>query len=208
MILSLETSTPRASLALYDRTADRIVTREQFTTERAHNAAIFEPLQRIIDAHRGDLEGIVVGLGPGSYGGVRVGIAVANGLALALGIPVCGGTSLEAWDCDASSWQVIGDARRGSYFLATIRDGRLDGEAELIDAANIAERLSAGSSENLRLLTSDPKVADAIPEASLAFPCASRLARRFRDFDLHGAPAPLEPVYLRAPYITEPKARR
>lgn len=206
MILALETSTPRASLALYDRGADRIVAHEHFTTDRAHNAAIFGPLQRLLDPHRGEVEAVVVGLGPGSYGGVRVGIAVANGLSLSLGIPAFGASSLEAFDCDGTSWKVIGDARRGSYFLATIRQGTLQGEPELIDADRIDEKLAA--SANLPLLTSDAKVAEAITTATLAFPCASRLARRVRDFDLATCPTPLEPVYLRAPYITEPKSRK
>ncbi len=207
MILSIETSTPRASLALYDRVADHIVARETFTTDRAHNSAIFEPLQRLIETHRAGVEAIVVGLGPGSYGGVRVGIAVANGLSLSLGIPVFGASSLEAWDCESPSWRVIGDARRGTYFLATIREGHLQGEPELIEASLIDERLAA-SAGSPPLLTSDAKVAEAISGALLAYPSAERLARRFRDFDLRSTPVPLEPVYLRAPYITEPKARK
>lgn len=207
MILAIETSTPRASLAVYDRTADRIVAREQFTTERAHNAAIFEPLRRLLDPHRGEIEAVVVGLGPGSYGGIRVGIAVANGLALSLGIPAFGSNSLETFECDAPSWLVIGDARRGSYFLATVREAKLSGEPDLIEVAAIEEALSAFAAERLPLLTSDARVAESIAGAILAFPCASRLARRFRDADLESTPIPLEPVYLRAPYITQPKSQ-
>ena len=82
MILGIETATPRASLALYDRDADEVLWSRDFTTERAHNGVIFEPVSEMLEQYRDQLTGIVVGVGPGSYSGVRVGIAVANGLGL------------------------------------------------------------------------------------------------------------------------------
>ncbi len=208
MILALETSTRRASLAVYDRAAGRVVDEAAFTTDRAHNAAIFGPLRRLAEAHRGDLEACVVGLGPGSYGGVRVGLAVAQGLSIALGLPVAGGSSLEAWDTPEDSYLVVGDARRGSFFVAVVRDRVLQGDPTLVEVAALAEALAPGLGEGLAVHTPDATVSATWPGAILSHPSAARLAARFRSADLAAAAkTALEPVYLRAPYITLPKER-
>jgi len=208
MILALETSTRRASLAVYDRESGRVIDGADFTTDRAHNAAIFAPLERLVAAHRDRLEGIVVGLGPGSYGGVRVGIAVANGLSVAMGLPVIGGNSLEAWETGTDSYLVVGDARRGSYFVAVVRDRKLQGEPELVEEADLAAFLAPLLADGLAVHTCDAKVVEAVAGAILSYPEAGRLAARYRGADLgHLSTTALEPVYLRAPYITMPKAK-
>ncbi len=206
MILALETSTRQASLAVYERATSRLVDGAEFTTDRAHNAAIFDPLQRLVAAYRDRLAGIVVGLGPGSYGGVRVGLAVGQGLSVALGVPVIGGNSLEAWEWNSDSFLVVGDARRGSYFLALVRERRLQGEVDLVDEAEMEARLASYLEEGLPLLSADAKVLDRLPEAQRAFPSAARLAiRHAGEAWSQVTSGALEPIYLRAPYITTPK---
>jgi tRNA threonylcarbamoyladenosine biosynthesis protein TsaB len=208
MILALETSTRRASLSVYKRESGRVVDGADFTTDRAHNAAIFAPLERLVAAHRDHLEGIIVGLGPGSYGGVRVGIAVANGLSVAMGLPVIGGNSLEAWETETDSYLVVGDARRGSFFVAVVRDRKLQGGPELVEEADLAAVLAPLLADGLAVHTCDAKVVEAVTGAILSYPEAGRLAARYRCADLgHLSITPLEPVYLRAPYITVPKAK-
>ena len=208
MILALETSTRRASLAVFDRGTGRVVDDATFTTDRAHNAAIFAPLSDLVERHREDLTGIVVGLGPGSYGGVRVGIAVANGLSVAMGLPVSGGNSLEAWETPGDSYLVVGDARRGSFFVAVVRDRRLQGDPHLIGVGDLGAFLSPLTEEGLVVHTCDAKVVEAVPGAVLSYPDAGRLAMALRDGDPGVKEAgALEPVYLRAPYITMPKTR-
>lgn len=208
MILALETCTRRASLAVYDRESGRVVDGANFTTDRAHNAAIFAPLERLVAAHRDQLEGIVVGLGPGSYGGVRVGIAVANGLSVAMGLPVIGGNSLEAWETGTDSYLVVGDARRGSYFVARVRDRKLQGEPELVEEADLEASLAPLLADGLTVHTCDAKVVEAVAGAVLSYPEAGRLAALYRGADLCPlSTTALEPVYLRAPYITMPKAK-
>ena len=142
MILGIETATTRASLALYDRDADEVLWSRDFTTERAHNAVIFEPVSEMLEQYRDQLTGIVVGVGPGSYSGVRVGIAVANGLGLSLGVPTMGRSSLEAWDVSEDTYVVISDARRKSYAVAEVIDRRVTGEPDLIDAEVLEAKLS------------------------------------------------------------------
>jgi tRNA threonylcarbamoyladenosine biosynthesis protein TsaB len=209
MILALETSTRLASLAVFDAGSATLVAERSFTSDRAHNAAIFGPLGELLAQHREHITGLVVGLGPGSYGGVRVGLAVANGLSVALGVPVTGGSSLEAWEVEAESHVIAGDARRGSFFLALVRGRRLQGEPGLFDRDEAAARIAAFADEGLGCYSADETVVAAFDGVMTAHPSATRLARRHLHEDFKaGKTIPLEPVYLRAPYITEPKAHR
>lgn len=206
MILAFETSTRQATLAVYDRQRGELVREIAFTTDRAHNAVVFGPVETLLDEWKDELEGIVVGLGPGSYGGVRVGLSVANGLSIALGLPVAGVSSLVAWDSPVDSYLVVGDAKRGSFFVAEIRDRRLIGEPDLVDAAVFPEH-RASLDPKLSILTPDAKVAETVSGAILSYPLASSLAARtsLEVFSFGDEGAPLEPHYLRAPYITTPK---
>jgi tRNA threonylcarbamoyl adenosine modification protein YeaZ len=64
-----------------------------------------------------DLTGIVVGTGPGSFTGTRIGLSVARGLALALELPVAGVSTLEALAAAAPRAFPVIDARRGEVFV-------------------------------------------------------------------------------------------
>lgn len=210
MILCLETSSPRASLAVIDPTEKEILWSASFETNRAHNAAIFGPVEELLTHHRGSLTGIAVGLGPGSYGGVRVGIAVANGIGMVLGIPAFGVSSLESWEVEADSYAVIGDARRRSFFVAEVRDRRLASGPDLISDEEADERISRLLSAGA-VVTADRTVADRWPEVLLSNPSAAKMATLPFIADIAAMESdslpPLEPIYLRAPYITEPKRK-
>jgi len=208
MILGIETSTREASLAVLDRENGAIVYERTFVTERAHNAVIFEPVEEILNQFRGRLAGIVVGLGPGSYGGVRVGISVANGLALAMGLPVAGRTSLEAWKAASDSYLVVGDARRGTLFVAEVIERKLQGEPLLVEVGEIGSILRPMREMGFPIHTPDTKVVELVDDAVLSFPEAATLASLVGDTQLErGVPPVLEPHYLRAPYITFPKGK-
>lgn len=99
MILAIDTATDWASIALYDEDTERIVHEETWWAQRRHTTTL---LPRI-DAAMGDLglaphhlSGVVTAIGPGSYTGLRVGLSLAKGLALALGIPLVGVPTLDA----------------------------------------------------------------------------------------------------------------
>jgi tRNA threonylcarbamoyl adenosine modification protein YeaZ len=64
-----------------------------------------------------DLERLAVGVGPGSFTGVRIGLAAARGLALALELPVAGVSTLEALARGAPGAVPVIDARRGEVFV-------------------------------------------------------------------------------------------
>jgi len=202
MILAIETSTPHASLALFDPARNAVIAEREFSSDRAHNSVIFAPLREVLEI-LGDcpLRGIVLGTGPGSYSGVRVGIAVASALGLAKSCPVIGLPSIVAL---APHALVVGDARRQTYYIAAVRSHRLAGEPELLSPEEFLERVGG---TDLPLLTTDP-VAPLGIEARVVTPLAvdlARLAAAFPEAEwLSLAATPLEPLYLRAPYITTP----
>ena len=74
MILAIETSTTKASLALMQPESGEVLWESAFESDRLHNAKIFDPVIEALDLCREKLQQIIVGLGPGSYSGIRVGI--------------------------------------------------------------------------------------------------------------------------------------
>jgi tRNA threonylcarbamoyladenosine biosynthesis protein TsaB len=91
MLLAIDTSTRIASLALYDGTS----VRAELTWETGDHHTV-ELMPRIVDllnqisASIDQVTGLAVAIGPGSFTGVRVGVAAAKGLALARNIPLVG----------------------------------------------------------------------------------------------------------------------
>ena len=73
---------------------------------------LLQAVDRLVD-DPAEIEGIVVGRGPGSFTSIRIGLATARTLALALGIPVAGASTLEAY---AGGLPVV-DAKRGEVFV-------------------------------------------------------------------------------------------
>src|SRR6478609_5046577 len=139
--LVLETSTPHASLAAVEPDG-RLVLRD-FTSDRSHNAVLFSPLQELLDARETEEIGLVlVGSGPGSYSGTRVGIAAAQGVAIACGCPAVAVPSILAVPSaqGGGACLAIGDARRGSFWTARMEGFTLLKEPELTDADGL-ERL-------------------------------------------------------------------
>ncbi len=209
MILAIETSTTHASLALAENGSGEILEFCDFVTDRAHNTAIFASLESLLEDRRDAISEIAVGIGPGSYSGIRVGIAVANGLNLVLGSAIAGGSSLEAWECDSDSYVVVGDARRRSFFVAEVVDRTLVSEPGLVASDDVETSLKRFRDRGLDILTPDASVASVIDGAQLSYPHARELATEAAKWapERWSDSAPLEPHYLRAPYITTPKKK-
>jgi tRNA threonylcarbamoyl adenosine modification protein YeaZ len=113
--LVIETSTPHASISLVD--AEGHVETRSFCSDRNHNAMLFEPLRELLDGSpRPETALVLVGSGPGSYSGTRVGIAAAQGVAIATGCPAVAVPSILAVPSVANGARclAIGDARRGT----------------------------------------------------------------------------------------------
>jgi tRNA threonylcarbamoyladenosine biosynthesis protein TsaB len=144
---------------------------------------------------------IAVTVGPGSFTGLRVGIAFAKGLALALDLPAVGIGTLEALAAEAEGlvFPAI-DARRGQLYLQAFEDGRAlmapDALTAETAAARVAE-LSQGRPFTL-IGSGAALLADLMPGARLV-PADGADARQVARLAAARAPAPLKPLYLRAP---------
>lgn len=95
-ILAVDTATRLASLALYD--GEMVCGEESWHSVDGHTVELAPRLVRMLDQQgisAQDLDGIIVALGPGSFTGLRIGLSVAKGLALALAIPLIGVPTLD-----------------------------------------------------------------------------------------------------------------
>ncbi len=209
-ILSIDTSTPRGGVSVVAQDGS-ILFEKTFTSERSHNSQLFAPLGEALDACGSSPGLIVVGTGPASYTGVRIGIAAAQGIAMARRIPLVGLPSVLAPDADsgAPEFCVCGDARRGSYFIARVKEDALD-SLEVMDAGAFQSQYEASTPE-LAWYTFDARSPLALPRVSLAAPCASKLgiiaSRLPAGTVAELASRPLEPLYLAPAFITQPKPR-
>ncbi|MBE2287651.1 MAG: tRNA (adenosine(37)-N6)-threonylcarbamoyltransferase complex dimerization subunit type 1 TsaB [Prosthecobacter sp.] len=202
-LLALDLSTAQGSIAVMR--GDDVLFESVFQSERSHNAQVFAPLREALTAAGNELAGIVIGTGPGSYTGVRIAIAAAQGVGLSRRVWCIGWSSLTAPDIDApSSYSVIGDARRQSFYLAKVENGRLRPEVETVSPEVARERVSGGE-----WLTFDAKVPLGLEQVCLAKPCAKRLAQnvfRLSADEIAGlATQPLIPHYLAEAFITQAK---
>ena len=113
LILAFDTATDRATSALV---GDGEVLGERVSRASTLLADV-DALVRQAGAHPRDLEGLAVGTGPGSFTGIRIGLAVARGLALALDVPVAGVSTLDALAARAPGAVPVLDAKRREIFV-------------------------------------------------------------------------------------------
>jgi tRNA threonylcarbamoyladenosine biosynthesis protein TsaB len=117
LTLAFDTATAVATSALVDD--------DELLGERVSRAQTLledvDALLRQAGAHPSDLDRLAVGLGPGSFTGVRIGLAVARGLALSLDLPGSGVSTLAALAAGAPGGLPVVDAKRREVF--TLVDG-------------------------------------------------------------------------------------
>lgn len=191
-VLALELSSPVGSVAFLDGSGVR--RSEIFPADRKHSGLFYENLQAIHQTS-GAPELIVVGLGPGSYAGVRIAIATAVGLKAASGARLLGLPSVCA--LDREEYIAVGDARRNSFFFAHVLRGRCAEGPTLASEEELRARLDEW--RRLPIIASQPLLQ--FENVTVAHPSALRLA----ELGLQAGVASeetLEPIYLREPYIT------
>jgi len=194
-ILAIDTSTNHGSVALLVDGALRL--EETFVADRTTSSSLFAVLERAV-ALAPRLDQVTIGLGPGSYAGVRIAIAAALGLELGLGAQLVGLPSVAALETDAPAWLAIGDARRDTFYFTRVAAGLCVAGPLLATADELHAHLAAHP--GLPVFTSAPL--PAFPAAQLALPSAVRLARLAHAARGITATGDLEPIYLREPHIT------
>ncbi len=216
-ILALEFSTPQRSVAVLDLTQQGAVRALAEVIETGARAAM-RPLEWIGAAlrqaglEREQIEALAVGLGPGSYTGIRAAIALAQGWQLAAprraandtrsGVKIHGISSIE---CLAATAQeaglrgpvtVVVDAQRGEFYLAGFElesGGWRETEAlRLAKAEEVRARAQAGT------LLIGPEVERWFDGGRVLFPRAAVLGRMARECNAVERADALEPIYLRA----------
>lgn len=164
LLLAVDTSTAHAGLALYD---GRVLIETVWVANRGHARqllpAVHHALERVGRAPT-DLAAVAAARGPGSFTGLRVGLAIAGGLAFALSIPLYGIGSLDvaAAAAPTSPWPIraVLDAGRGRFATALYRRGEgawarvegivgvdLDGLIRLIEEQDSAVQSSSADPE-------------------------------------------------------------
>ena len=124
LVLGIETSSRVGKVALFED--GRTLAQAKSEEPNAHGERILALVGSVFEQagrQRTALTHIAVGRGPGAFTGLRIGLAVAQGLAIGLGIPVVGVGSLRAMATGLPiSWEVarvcLLDARRGELFVA------------------------------------------------------------------------------------------
>ena len=202
MLLAFDTATARVTVALHD--GERVVAEYTAGEAMRHGEMLAPGIAEVLEkagAISQDVTAVAVGVGPGPFTGLRVGLVTARTMALALGIPVYGVCSLDVFgavavDAGLEDFLVATDARRKEVYLASYAEGRRVSGPEVVKpAAAATDRLVVGRGA---VLYPEAFPHAAGPEApSAAVLCDVVVRERYELLDP-------EPLYLRRPDAMEP----
>jgi tRNA threonylcarbamoyladenosine biosynthesis protein TsaB len=183
LILALDTATTTATAAL-------VRDGEPVAEAAVPAREVYAAVDGLLDDPKA-LDAVVVGVGPGSFTGVRMGIAAARGLAFALDVPLAGVSTLEALAAGAPGAIPVVDARRREVFAL------LDGEERVLVPGELPAAKLVGDGALRYRAQLEEQGAEIPPDDDPRHLPRARfhavLARGF------GSPDAVEPVYLRIP---------
>lgn len=187
LVLAFDTATDVATSALVE---DGAVLGERVSVARTLLGDV-DALLRDAGAEAGDLDAIVVGTGPGSFTGTRVGLAVARGLGIGLGLRAAGVSTLDALASGCPGALPVIDARRREVFVPGPRavapdDLELGPGTVCVGTGAVRYRATL---ERMGALVPPDDDAVHVPHARLHVALAGELVD----------PDVLEPIYVRAP---------
>ena len=191
MILAIDTSGAIAVAAVVD--GEVVASRTEFAP-RGHAELLAGMVEAVLADAGARPERIVVGTGPATFTGLRVGLVTARTLAYAWGIPVDGVCSLDALGAEYGTCTVVTDARRREVYWATYVDGiRVDGPAVAAPSEVPLAGAAVGRGTALYpALFADATAADPNPFYLVGVADAARAS---------GISLPTEPLYLRRPDV-------
>ena len=219
-VLGIDTSTADASVALTDgdEPVSELTAGPGPDGRPQHSRALLAELERAVEAGGGwgEVERIAVGLGPGSYTGLRIGIATARALAQARRIPIAGVGSLAALARGIDAHPTaegrlalpVLDARSGQVFAALHDPGGAEvWPPFVIEPEELAERLQALDSPPLaagdgalRFATElEAGGATVAPPKDAVHRISARQVCALGEAAAEVPPGRIEPNYLRAP---------
>ncbi|MDD4050973.1 MAG: tRNA (adenosine(37)-N6)-threonylcarbamoyltransferase complex dimerization subunit type 1 TsaB [candidate division Zixibacteria bacterium] len=205
-VLGIDSSTDKLSVGLAE--ADAVIAEKMIASSFEHASHIIGLIDSVLTESSysiKDLSGVAVAIGPGSFTGLRIGLAVAKGITVAMHIPIIGVSTFEVLSHRLSGrferFYLAAPARRGEYYLCrvepetTIREHiALTGEDELVDKigawpAGLVGREPSGEWT---------RIAHLIPPEDLVI-SGGELARMGAKWFGEGRaddPATLEPLYI------------
>jgi len=191
LILAFDTATAVATTALVD---DGEVLAERVSRPVTLLEDV-DALFRQAGARPSDVDALAVGTGPGSFTGTRVGLAVARGLGLSLGVPAAGVSTLDALTAGSDGGYAVIDAKRREVFVAGPRVLRPE-DMELNPGT-----VCVGDGALRYRAVLEARGAEVPPEASeLHVPRARFHAALAGQFEPVGE---LEPIYVRVPDVDQ-----
>ena len=214
-VLAIDCALGRVAACVLDDEAEDPLAEESVPLERGHAEVLLPLIDRIIANTPGGLSSIhriAVTVGPGSFTGIRIGIAAAKAIALAKGIPVVGVSTLAAFAAPLIIAGLDGvvaaamNARHGDVFLAAFgQGGRRLFEPRVIGPAAGRRSLGEGPIHLIgpaaALLCDENALRDPAVSTCLStdLPEMAFVAR----LGLVAEPrtAPPEPLYISAPYV-------
>ena len=205
-ILALEFSSEQRSVAL---ARDSAILSEATESGGYRVTRAFGLIEKVLEQakmSRDEIEVIAVGLGPGSYTGIRAAIAIAQGWQLARDVKLLGVSSAECLAAQAQAEKIFGrvnvviDAQREEYYLATWEISETSRKEiaplKIVAAAEIMAKKSA------REICIGPEA------GKILFPSAATVARLAAGRTDFVTDKTLKPVYLReASFVKAPAAR-
>jgi len=220
-ILAIDTSTLTASVALL---RDNVIVLAKESSENAHSESVLAFIDECLQAGNltlGELDTIAVGAGPGSFTGLRIGMATVKGLCFATGVSLTPVSSLAAlaFECSAhcpddAIIASILDARRKEVFVGLFaQEGdslRSIGEEQVLAPADVeallAERLTKAERKRVVLCGDGASKYEDIVAAcgprcgdATLTPTASAVAALARNLPALDALASAKPTYVRLP---------
>ncbi len=159
-VLGIDTSTPCGSIGLIE--GEQVLCEYSVNRKMSHSERVLKTIDRVLEDSGitiGDIEGFAISRGPGSFTGLRIGVSVVKGLALATGRRVAGVSTLDALAQNARYFPhlicPLLDARKGEVYTALYRNAEKKGLTKFAPEMAIKPRDLLGRIEGEVLFLGD-----------------------------------------------------